>query len=74
MCAGFIGLSKFVEERDNGDQVFTMLSRPREGELISCNVICHRPIVSFDSYRGGHYVLSRVDHERIFRFADIDTE
>ena len=65
---------EFIDEKPNGDQVFKMLSRPKEGEIISCNIICPRPIVKFSSYRGGRYVLDRVDHERVFRFGDLATD
>ena len=61
----------WVEEHHNGDHVYKLLSRPRTGEIISCNVIVSRPIVRFDSYRGGRYVLSRANHNRIIRFANL---
>ena len=64
---------EFIDEKVNGDQVFKMLTTPTEGGVISCNIICPRPMVKFSSYRGGRYVLDRVDHERVSRFADLDT-
>lgn len=62
----------WVEECRNGDHVYKLLSRPRTGEILSCNVIVYRPIISFDSYSGGKYMLSRINHERIMRFGDLD--
>ena len=61
----------YIETRNTGDHVYKLLSRPQNGEIISCNVILIRPIVSFDSYRGGKYVLSRETHRRIMRYGDL---
>ena len=61
----------WIEERRNGDHVYRKISRPITGEIISCNVIVCRPIISFDSYSGGKYILKRQTHERIMRFADL---